>query len=104
MDRAAEAHDAQGRHAWAMDDDDGGITVEPRVKAAPKAENAREHCAGCYCAKEPPKLEIVIDICGTHHKNGRNLIICIDGTANQFGDQNTNVIELYNLLLKGPKD
>ncbi|TFK27916.1 WD40 repeat-like protein, partial [Coprinopsis marcescibilis] len=39
-----------------------------------------------------------------HHKNSRNLIICIDGTANQFGDQNTNVIELYNLLLKGPND
>jgi uncharacterized protein (DUF2235 family) len=50
--------------------------------------------------------------------NARNLIVCIDGTANQFGkkvrvlggypvtllanvvEKNTNVIELYNLILK----
>ncbi|RXW18625.1 hypothetical protein EST38_g7229 [Candolleomyces aberdarensis] len=32
--------------------------------------------------------------------SGRNLILCIDGTANQFGEKNTNVIELYNLILK----
>ena len=55
--------------------------------------------------------------CG-HKLNARNLIVCIDGTSNQFGDkvsvrfvhicldldalshQNTNVIELYNLILK----
>jgi len=53
--------------------------------------------------------------------NGRNLIICIDGTSNQFGGkvcinskffgitmnvfkQNTNVIELYNLILKAVND
>ncbi|KAJ2920109.1 hypothetical protein MD484_g249, partial [Candolleomyces efflorescens] len=41
--------------------------------------------------------------CG-HKKGGRNLIVCIDGTANQFGDKNTNVIELYNLILKERKD
>ncbi|KDR68091.1 hypothetical protein GALMADRAFT_1051503 [Galerina marginata CBS 339.88] len=36
-----------------------------------------------------------------HHTTGsRNLIVCIDGTANQFGEKNTNVIELYNLILK----
>ena len=55
--------------------------------------------------------------CG-HKLDGRNLIVCIDGTANQFGEKvccekfagtlligvlpgkNTNVIELYNLVLK----
>jgi uncharacterized protein (DUF2235 family) len=54
--------------------------------------------------------------------NGRNLIVCIDGTANQFGEKvrilaaillchwlifrikNTNVIELYNLILKEVED
>ncbi|KAJ3507944.1 hypothetical protein NLJ89_g6020 [Agrocybe chaxingu] len=41
--------------------------------------------------------------CG-HTMGGRNLIVCIDGTANQFGDMNTNVIELYNLILKGSKE
>ncbi|KAJ2924772.1 hypothetical protein H1R20_g12336, partial [Candolleomyces eurysporus] len=35
---------------------------------------------------------------------GRNLIVCIDGTANQFGDKNTNVIEIYNLIRKDTKD
>ncbi|KAF8907888.1 quinon protein alcohol dehydrogenase-like superfamily [Gymnopilus junonius] len=37
--------------------------------------------------------------CG-HSMSGRNLVVCIDGTSNQFGEQNTNVIELYNLILK----
>jgi len=54
----------------------------------------------------------------THGMNSRNLIVCIDGTGNQFGEKvcvlrgypvtlpadvvekNTNVIELYNLILK----
>uniref|UniRef100_A0A0W0GDD2 Putative WD40 repeat-like protein n=2 Tax=Moniliophthora roreri TaxID=221103 RepID=A0A0W0GDD2_MONRR len=30
----------------------------------------------------------------------RNLVICIDGTANQFGNRNTNVVELYSRLEK----
>ncbi|KJA17515.1 hypothetical protein HYPSUDRAFT_124978, partial [Hypholoma sublateritium FD-334 SS-4] len=35
---------------------------------------------------------------------GRNLVLSIDGTSNQFGDKNTNVIELYNLILKADED
>ncbi|KAF8508774.1 hypothetical protein BU17DRAFT_56534 [Hysterangium stoloniferum] len=42
----------------------------------------------CEC-KPPPK-----------EKTGRNLIVCIDGTSNQFGEMNTNVIELYSQLVK----
>ncbi|KZV67659.1 hypothetical protein PENSPDRAFT_583565, partial [Peniophora sp. CONT] len=30
----------------------------------------------------------------------RRLVVCIDGTSNQFGDKNTNVIELYRLIQK----
>ena len=57
--------------------------------------------------------------CG-HKINGRNLVICIDGAFNQFGqkvcirdassgsvladilqlEKNTNVIEMYNIILK----
>ncbi|VDB86422.1 unnamed protein product [Peniophora sp. CBMAI 1063] len=37
-------------------------------------------------------------------KEGRNLIVCIDGTSNQFGKRNTNVIELYSLIRKGKGD
>ncbi|OCH91837.1 WD40 repeat-like protein [Obba rivulosa] len=34
----------------------------------------------------------------------RNLVVCIDGTSNQFGEKNTNVIELYRLVKKLPGD
>ncbi|KAF7975881.1 hypothetical protein HWV62_8285 [Athelia sp. TMB] len=34
----------------------------------------------------------------------RNLVVCIDGTSNQFGVMNTNVIELYSHILKGEND
>ncbi|EJD39403.1 hypothetical protein AURDEDRAFT_71183 [Auricularia subglabra TFB-10046 SS5] len=30
----------------------------------------------------------------------RNLVVCIDGTSNQYGDRNTNVVELYSRLIK----
>ncbi|KZV95444.1 WD40 repeat-like protein [Exidia glandulosa HHB12029] len=33
---------------------------------------------------------------------GRNLVICIDGTSNQFSKKNTNVVELYSRLVKDP--
>ncbi|KAF9541802.1 WD40 repeat-like protein [Agrocybe pediades] len=31
----------------------------------------------------------------------RNLVVNLDGTGNQFGDKNTNVVEMYNLIEKG---
>ncbi|KZV61057.1 hypothetical protein PENSPDRAFT_316009 [Peniophora sp. CONT] len=37
-------------------------------------------------------------------KGGRNLVVCIDGTSNQFGETNTNVIELYGLIPKDTND
>ncbi|KZV99905.1 hypothetical protein EXIGLDRAFT_800152 [Exidia glandulosa HHB12029] len=30
----------------------------------------------------------------------RNLVVCIDGTSNQFGKKNTNIVELYQRLVK----
>ncbi|KZP19875.1 hypothetical protein FIBSPDRAFT_703711, partial [Athelia psychrophila] len=35
---------------------------------------------------------------------GRNLVICIDGSSNQCGITNTNVIELYSQILKEESD
>ncbi|KAL0960508.1 hypothetical protein HGRIS_005546 [Hohenbuehelia grisea] len=35
-----------------------------------------------------------------HKKDGRNLVVCIDGTANQFSKKNTNIVELYSNLEK----
>ncbi|EIN07512.1 WD40 repeat-like protein [Punctularia strigosozonata HHB-11173 SS5] len=39
-------------------------------------------------------------ICDCHSSSGRNLVVCIDGTANQFGLKNTNVVELFSRLEK----
>ncbi|KAF9025073.1 WD40 repeat-like protein [Hymenopellis radicata] len=33
-------------------------------------------------------------------KDGRNLVVCIDGTSNQFGTKNSNVVEFYSLIKK----
>ncbi|KAF8602111.1 hypothetical protein BDV93DRAFT_406213, partial [Ceratobasidium sp. AG-I] len=30
----------------------------------------------------------------------RNLVVCIDGTSNQFSEKNTNVVELYSHVIK----
>ncbi|KAG1750351.1 uncharacterized protein EDB91DRAFT_1217017 [Suillus paluster] len=38
--------------------------------------------------------------CPTVDPPGRNLIICIDGTSNKFGDKNTNIVELYSKIIK----
>ncbi|OCH91831.1 WD40 repeat-like protein [Obba rivulosa] len=42
--------------------------------------------------------------CPPPEKRSRNLVVCIDGTSNQFGENNTNVIELYRLVKKLPGD
>jgi len=34
---------------------------------------------------------------------GKNLVVCIDGTSNQFGMNNTNVVELYSRITKSKK-
>ncbi|RXW15241.1 hypothetical protein EST38_g10613 [Candolleomyces aberdarensis] len=59
----------------------------------------------CHCCRKhsTPRPKLKTMPCG-HKMGGRNLIVCIDGTANQFGDKNTNVIELYNLILKATGD
>jgi len=42
--------------------------------------------------------------CSPSTEGSRNLVVCIDGTSNQFGINNTNVIELYRLVKKLPED
>ena len=29
---------------------------------------------------------------------GKNIVICIDGTGNEFGENNSNVVKLYSVL------
>ncbi|KAG0694907.1 hypothetical protein DFH29DRAFT_298734 [Suillus ampliporus] len=38
--------------------------------------------------------------CPKDKEPGRNLVICIDGTSNKFGDKNTNIVELYSRIVK----
>ncbi len=33
----------------------------------------------------------------------RQLVVCIDGTSNRFGDQPTNVVRLYRSLSRDPR-
>ncbi|KAJ2935249.1 hypothetical protein H1R20_g1846, partial [Candolleomyces eurysporus] len=64
----------------------------------------RENEAG-RAPQAPPRVpELKPMPCGHHKQGGRNLILCIDGTANQFGKKNTNVIEIYNLIMKETGD
>ncbi|KAJ8515493.1 hypothetical protein ONZ45_g7105 [Pleurotus djamor] len=35
-----------------------------------------------------------------HNNTARNLVVCIDGTANQFSAKSTNIIELFSRLVK----
>ncbi|EMD30969.1 hypothetical protein CERSUDRAFT_100829 [Gelatoporia subvermispora B] len=53
---------------------------------------------------EPQLEEKESNIRCTCSTGGRNLVVCIDGTSNQFGKNNTNVIELYRLVKKRPDD
>ncbi len=32
-------------------------------------------------------------------RHGRNIVICCDGTGNEFGDSNSNVVKLYSTLM-----
>jgi uncharacterized protein (DUF2235 family) len=32
-------------------------------------------------------------------KNPKNIVICCDGTGNEFGDNNSNVVKLYGTLI-----
>ncbi|KAF8328988.1 hypothetical protein F5887DRAFT_897308 [Amanita rubescens] len=50
----------------------------------PPGENKRTFCT-CFDNSTRP---------------GRNLVVCIDGTSNQFGDYNTNVVELYSRVIE----
>ncbi|KAJ7907527.1 hypothetical protein B0H13DRAFT_1618356 [Mycena leptocephala] len=71
------------------------------------------HC-GCKCRQDcectcpcPHYCICATQCLGTCHKNAaksqskvRNLVVSIDGTSNQFGTNNTNVVELHSRIIK----
>ncbi|KAJ2912081.1 hypothetical protein MD484_g8331, partial [Candolleomyces efflorescens] len=81
-----------------------GRDPQLKDKGAKDAKDAKP----CYChcpthPKPKPEPDAKKMTCG-HTMGGRNLVVCIDGTANQFGKKNTNVIEMYNLIKKATAD
>ena len=36
-------------------------------------------------------------------RRGKNIVICLDGTGNQFKEENTNVVKLFRVLERNPK-
>ncbi|KAF8160440.1 hypothetical protein K438DRAFT_1859750, partial [Mycena galopus ATCC 62051] len=58
----------------------------------------------CRCTCAHPDHCVCLDpcegVCGV--RSSRNLVVSIDGTSNQFGDQNTNVVELHSRILDDP--
>ncbi|KZV67661.1 WD40 repeat-like protein [Peniophora sp. CONT] len=63
----------------------GGAVPRPINQPVPSSSSL--HPRTCHCAD-----------------GGKNLVVCIDGTSNQFGEKNTNVIELYKLIMKEVED
>ncbi|KAK0211865.1 hypothetical protein IW262DRAFT_1280085 [Armillaria fumosa] len=104
-----------------------GATIPPGAKpvsADSQATSKRRRC-GCKCDADcncdclcknhcvcPPHTSR--QGCGTkcQHKcdkkcgslRFRNLVVCLDGTSNQFGHRNTNVVELHSRILRGDPD
>ncbi|KAK0216783.1 hypothetical protein IW262DRAFT_1276385 [Armillaria fumosa] len=66
----------------------------------------REHCIclSPYHEKSSENSEHKCKKQCSSQKGYRNLVVCLDGTANQFGHQNTNVVELHNRILKDGPD
>ncbi|EJD37470.1 hypothetical protein AURDEDRAFT_73151 [Auricularia subglabra TFB-10046 SS5] len=65
--------------------------MAPNPKERPAGERQELQQAKATSEKACPE-------CGSTGK--RNLIVCIDGTSNQFSTKNTNVVELYSRLVK----
>ncbi len=38
-----------------------------------------------------------------NQESGKNIVICCDGTGNEYGDNNTNVVKLFSLIAKDPR-
>jgi uncharacterized protein (DUF2235 family) len=37
-------------------------------------------------------------------RNGKNIVICLDGTGDQFREENTNVVKLFRILARHPQE
>ncbi|KAI0041923.1 WD40 repeat-like protein [Auriscalpium vulgare] len=74
--------------------DPGSGSSPPATDESPSSSTKAERAPG----KQPkgPSCKCILPPNGQR----RNLVVCIDGTANQFSEKNTNVVELYSRLDK----
>ncbi|KZV99906.1 WD40 repeat-like protein [Exidia glandulosa HHB12029] len=91
----------------------GAATVQKDDRDAPSSASSRRSSFSSTDTSPPPPssaslLPSIAHVtspsipqtsCGCD-ANARNLVLCIDGTSNQFGGKNTNVVELYSRLVK----
>ncbi|KAJ7301375.1 hypothetical protein DFH08DRAFT_103192 [Mycena albidolilacea] len=91
-DRLREGHENVDRNPRQC-----GCSCPPKCKCACQCPHqcwCISGCAGtCY---EPSDTRI--------KSRSRNLVVSIDGTSNQFGPHNTNVVELHSRIVKDPED
>uniref|UniRef100_A0A0W0F4C0 Putative WD40 repeat-like protein n=1 Tax=Moniliophthora roreri TaxID=221103 RepID=A0A0W0F4C0_MONRR len=76
--------------------DQPNLLGDPQHRAHPTSDTNGDYEGWTQTDKELP-------ITGSHccpHGEGRNLVVCIDGTSNQFGKKNTNIVELYGRIPK----
>ncbi|KAJ7453506.1 hypothetical protein FB451DRAFT_1050156 [Mycena latifolia] len=60
----------------------------------------------CRCTCACPEHCVCVRPCDGKcgETKGRNLVVSIDGTSNQFGDHNTNVVEFHSRVLVDPDE
>ncbi|KAJ3886497.1 WD40 repeat-like protein [Lentinula edodes] len=85
-----------------IDSDVNLVQAKPMQSKVPPDQSTQKHhhtnlsvstvLNHCLCKDIPTRP--------SQSKSGRNLVVCIDGTSNQFGEKNTNVVELYSRLVK----
>ncbi|KAJ8494875.1 hypothetical protein ONZ45_g13088 [Pleurotus djamor] len=62
--------------------------------------NTPRHTAGELPSRRPFQARLPAFSWCPHTNTARSLVVCIDGTANQFSAKSTNIIELFSRLVK----
>ncbi|KAJ6560510.1 hypothetical protein DFH09DRAFT_921570 [Mycena vulgaris] len=75
-------------------------TVPSETKRQCSCKCPPECRCACTCPDHCSCSDTCAGQCYKSEKPGRNLVVSIDGTSNQFGPNNTNVVELHSRILK----
>ncbi|KAJ8486744.1 hypothetical protein ONZ45_g14577 [Pleurotus djamor] len=86
------------RPSASMPDLGGDVPRAPQPKLEEPSETTRRKIDEFFMFHDFDKDPLFNCPHGT--EGGRNLVLCIDGTANQFSAQSSNIIEIYSRLIK----